>query len=97
MPLGHAEAGEDEQFSIQVTIPAGTAAGSYQFVAATEDDRLTLDFTVLTGGAVESAPSGESEVVFSRSGTEAIIIGIIAVALAIAGTVLVLFPKWRRA
>ena len=91
IPLGHADVNEDGSFSESLTIPSSAAAGSYQLVAATAEDRITLDFTVLQGGEAASSP-GTMEVVFQRSTTETIVIGLIAVALVASGTALV-FPN----
>lgn len=94
--LGHAEAGEDGRFVVAFTIPSTAAPGSYQMVAVTGDDRITLDFTILEGGA-QSNPGGSTELVFQRTTTETIIIAVIAVALAAGGALIVVSGRWRHA
>lgn len=85
---------EDGSFSKSITIPSDAAAGSYQLVAAVADEEVIIDFTLLQDGEVLSAPV-ETEVVFQRTATEAIVIGLIAVALTVGGTVLV-FTEYRK-
>lgn len=94
--LGHAEVSEDGSFSEPLTIPSSAAAGSYLLVATTAEDRITVDFAVLKGGEAASSP-GSTEVVFQRSTVEAIVIGLMALALIASGTLLVFTESRKRA
>lgn len=94
--IGHVETDAEEGFSMDWTIPADTPAGTYQLIAATGDDNVTVDFTILEGDVV-SRSGGSGELVFERSTGEAIVIGLVAVALAVSGTVLVLVKTRQRA
>ncbi len=88
--LGHFDIDENGEFSIELAVPDGVAAGTYQWVAATGDDSVGVDFTVLEG-AVEARPAGGQELVFERTTSETIVIGIIAATLAVVGASLVAF------
>lgn len=94
--FGHVEVDGTGVFEFIATIPAGTAAGAYQLVAVTVDDRVTMDYTVLAGGA-SSGDGGEGETVltFERSVTETIVIGVLAAIAALVGGVLVYSSRHR--
>lgn len=92
--LGHTEVNAAGTFEFVAEIPAGTAPGLYQLVAATEDDRVTVDFTVLAGGA--TGGGGETVLNFERSVAETVVIGILAVLATLVGGALVYSSRHRR-
>lgn len=88
--LGEVTTNADGDFSVQFTIPEEATPGSYQLKVVGADEPVTLDFSVLEEAGGASASSGARELVFQRSTAETIAIAVIALAMAAAGTVLVL-------
>ncbi len=89
IPLGHAEVDETGSFSIAIKVPSSAAPGSYQFVVAAGGDNTTLDYTILKA-ATQSISVGSTELVYERSTSETVVIGLIAAILAIGCTLLVI-------
>lgn len=93
--LGHADVDKMGSFSVTVSIPSDVVPGSYQLVATTRDGEVVTDF--VASGVSGRSGEGGTEVVFQRSTTETIVIGVITAALIAAGTFLVIAGTERRA
>ncbi len=96
--LGTAVADKDENFTLQVTIPASAAAGSYTLKASAGDDKATAEIMLMAPSAGDAKPAATEagSVVHKRTAIDDVLIGIGFGLLAIIGLVLVLTsrPRW---
>ena len=101
--LTEVEATAAGELQTDIVVPSQVAAGSWDLVAVGGDEKVVTDFTVQGGGpdphatptVVNGTPGGSTMLVFQRTNTETIIIGIIIATLILTGAVLILVGTRR--